>query len=296
MRPLVLLVYMLAPLLLAEGPEFEVASIKPFEIARPTDAAAIAAAARMPPAGGGPGTADPTHIRINATRPKGIVQMAFDAKDFQVLNADAASDMFNYDVVVPAGASKDDVKMMWRNLLISRFGLKYHMEQREFQVEELTVGPRGHKLTDNIEPAPPPDEPNAGPPRITRDSDGRPVLQRPGMVTMSAVNGGAIVFRTTAKAQPVSALVTMLSNELGHPVIDKTGLMGKYDFYVEYTPSQTRGIGPGGAAPPAPVATAELGVDLVGAVQQQLGLRLSKGKGMLDVVVVDKIERTPTEN
>jgi uncharacterized protein (TIGR03435 family) len=97
-------------------------------------------------------------------------------------------------------------------------------------------------------------------------------------------------------------------------VVDKTGLTGKYDFYVEFAPTRglagapllagRGGFGPGGpggpgaagaAAPPAGGA-AELGLELPQALESQLGLKLAKGKGKLDVVVVEKIERVPTEN
>jgi uncharacterized protein (TIGR03435 family) len=88
----------------------------------------------------------------------------------------------------------------------------------------------------------------------------------------------------------------MLSGQVGDPVIDKTGLSGKYDFNVEFSlpDSQASQSPGGGGAVPAPVS--DLGMDLVAAIQQQLGLRLEKGKGMLDYVVVEKAEKVPTEN
>ena len=216
----------LAPLLLAEGPEFEVASIKPFEIATPATAGAI----RLNAAGGGPGTNDPTHMIVNAMSIKSILGMAFDMKNYQLLNADSSTDMYNFEVVLPASATKDDVKIMWRNLLISRFGLKYHMEQREFQVDELTVAPKGHKLIENKEPEPPPVEPGAPPVPVTFDKDGRPILARPGLMTTITTGPGGPMARMVGKAQPASALTTPLASQLGHPVVDKTGLTRQIRF------------------------------------------------------------------
>jgi uncharacterized protein (TIGR03435 family) len=118
-----------------------------------------------------------------------------------------------------------------------------------------------------------------------------------------STNNGTVTVRMVAKAQPISALLTSLSNQLGHPVVDKTGLTGKYDFLVEYAPADPRAIpglpDPRTSATPGQQAAntaADPGVDMATAVQQQLGLRITKGKAMLDVVVVDKIERMPTEN
>jgi uncharacterized protein (TIGR03435 family) len=92
----------------------------------------------------------------------------------------------------------------------------------------------------------------------------------------------------------------MLSNQVGHPVVDKTGLTGKYDFYVEFAPtSGSIGLpGPGLDAPRPPQSgtAPDLGLDLATAIQQQLGLRLVGSKGKLDVIVVDKINPTPTDN
>ena len=132
------------------------------------------------------------------------------------------------------------------------------------------------------------------------DKDGKPVMNRPGLMMMMNMGPTGITARAMGKAQPVSALVTMLSNQIGHPIIDKSGLTGKYDFYVEFAPpSGSIGLpGPGFDAPrPAQNGAApDLGLDLATAIQQQLGLRLVGSKGKLDVIVVDKVNPTPTDN
>jgi uncharacterized protein (TIGR03435 family) len=106
----------------------------------------------------------------------------------------------------------------------------------------------------------------------------------------------------------MSAIVQLLSNQLGHPVVDKTGLAGTYDFSLDFAPilgpgggplALARGGGdraPGGVAAPPSAGGAELGLELPQALEAQLGLKLVKGKGKLDVIVVEKIERVPTEN
>jgi uncharacterized protein (TIGR03435 family) len=308
MRNLLVVLLFAAPIF-AEGPEFEVASIKPFEIPQ-------GGPIRLGPSGGGPGTADPTHLSIPLMTLKNLITQAFDMKIYQVFGpATLDSERFSFSVVLPEGSTKDDLKIMWRNLLISRFGLKYHIEQREFQVDELVVGPRGHKLVENNEEPPPPAEPSSTPqPRpITIGKDGKPTLPGPALLTMFRTSPNGVTASIMAKAQPMGALATVLSGQLGHPVVDKTGLTAKYDFTVDFadpriaaemsammrTASAGAGAAPpaaAGTAPPALAAPEEASLELPAALQQQLGLRLVKGKGMLDVVVVDKIERTPTEN
>ena len=92
----------------------------------------------------------------------------------------------------------------------------------------------------------------------------------------------------TAKSQPLSALVDMLSREFRMPIVDKTGLTGRFDFKLEFAPQ------PPGALTPDP--TDEGGPNLLSAVQQQLGLKLTPSKVSLDVLIVDRAEKVPTEN
>lgn len=99
-----------------------------------------------------------------------------------------------------------------------------------------------------------------------------------------------------ARAQGLSQLTTMLGNQVRRPVLDKTGLTGRYDFSLEFT-LDLSGI----ALPPAPPGQpgdnpSEPEPDLAAAVQQQLGLKLVANKATLDVVVVDKAEKVPTDN
>jgi uncharacterized protein (TIGR03435 family) len=291
--------YLLIALLLAvpafaEGPEFEVASIKPYKPPLGTS-------------GGGPGTADPTHMTVRATFLTSLLLRAFDVRPYQVANASSIIDgIFDFALVLPEGATTDDVKIMWHNLLISRFGLKYHIEQREFPVDELVIGPKGHKLIENHDPPSAAVDPNARPQnlRAVTDKDGRLTLPKVGFSATVRNNAGTAIPRVVARGQPVSVLADRLSFEMGHPIIDKTGLTGKYDFALEYAnthmpPPRPAGAGAAtsaGANAANAAAAPESVPELPEALQQQLGLRLVKGKGMLDVVVVEKLERTPTEN
>ena len=138
------------------------------------------------------------------------------------------------------------------------------------------------------------------------DKDGIPVFNRPGIFQMMTMGPNGPSARLIGKAQTVDQLAVNLSNQLNKPVVDKTGLTGKYDFMVEFTPEmrggmpQMAGMPPLPALPPdaarSPDAPDPGGMTLVGALQQQLGLKLTSMKTAVDMIVIDKAEKTPTEN
>ena len=77
-----------------------------------------------------------------------------------------------------------------------------------------------------------------------------------------------------------------LSDQLRSPVSDATGLKGRYDFTLNWVMD-----GPGYSADDL-----ALGPTIFGALQEQVGLKLEQKKGPVDVLVVDRIEKTPTGN
>jgi uncharacterized protein (TIGR03435 family) len=85
----------------------------------------------------------------------------------------------------------------------------------------------------------------------------------------------------------LAQLAFFLSRSAGKPVLDKTGLEGRYEFSLAYKPDVLQADG----------GTAEFGPpDLFTAIQEQLGLRLTPTKASLSVVIVDQMDRMPTEN
>jgi uncharacterized protein (TIGR03435 family) len=110
--------------------------------------------------------------------------------------------------------------------------------------------------------------------------------------------------------QPVLQLATILSNSLGYDVVDKTGLTGTFDYTLEFAPDNNV-MGPFGAFPLPPALppggdTGPPGAGAAGAqseypniftaVQEQLGLKLDKKTGPVDVLVIDRAEKTPVAN
>ena len=84
------------------------------------------------------------------------------------------------------------------------------------------------------------------------------------------------------------------SNVLDKPVVNQTGLTGRYDFALKFAPDSTQ-IANFGAGAPGAAADLDAPPDIFSAFQQQLGLKLESTKAFVDVIVIEKIER-PSEN
>jgi uncharacterized protein (TIGR03435 family) len=306
---------------------------------------------------GGPGTADPGQITWSGATLKMLLTEAYDVKPYQV-SGPSWLDTERYDIVakVPAGTTKEQVQVMWRNLLADRFGVTLHHVSKVFPVDEMVPAKGGVKLKETtldpkavadssqdsagppppggvtargpIPGGPPPDggaigrvqiaDGAGGPPpkgafpgAPELDKNGVPQLTRPGVFMMMTIGPNGPTARMVGKAQTTEQLAARLGNQLGHPVIDKTGLTGKYDFVLEFTPDfNGRGLPPGpiGLGPgPGPVsagsdstqaprASDPAGATIIAALQQQLGLKLVATKAPLDMIVIDKAEKEPTEN
>jgi uncharacterized protein (TIGR03435 family) len=101
-------------------------------------------------------------------------------------------------------------------------------------------------------------------------------------------------FRIDGVQQPLPSLASILSRMLGRPVVDETGLAGKFNFKVDFTPDE-RVKGPMGEDL-APQPPGDAGEDLFAALQEQVGLKLEQVNGPVEILVVDHAQRVPTEN
>ncbi len=289
----------LALLILAAGvpaQTFEVATVKPATPPEPGKP-------MMMGIRGGPGSADPGQISANVTLSM-LLMNAYDVKAYQITGPPWLN-MERYEVIakIPPGATKDQVRVMWQNLLADRFGLTLHHQSKVFQVEEMQIAKAG-KLKETTLGANPPDAPPpaAGlpftPPKM--DKNGVPELSAPGLIMMMTMGPTGPSAHMVGKAQTTAQLAGMVGNELDRPVVDKTGLTGKYDFVLEFAPDPSRMRLPPGAPSPPPGSDANptdpTGLTIVGALQQQLGLRLASTKAPLDTLVIDHAEKVPTEN
>jgi uncharacterized protein (TIGR03435 family) len=307
----------------AGTPSFEVATIKP----------AAPPATSMGPGGGmriamrmgargGPGTADPGQITYSGMPMKDLLVNAYGVKTYQV-SGPSWMDTERFDIVakVPPGASKDDVKLMLQNLLAERFKLTLHREKKDLPMYALVVAKNGPKMKES-----PPDDPDAKDDSAPLDPAAAAANRQkaiesamramgrggdmpqlpPGAgrgTSMMMMNGRA---RMTSPKQTMAQFAEWLVRQLDRPVVDQTGLTKKYDLALDYAPESVGGRGPmGGMLPPPPPGgeggapaepDAQAAPSLFSALQEQLGLRLEQKKGPVDMLVVDRLEKTPTEN
>lgn len=258
----------------AQKPAFEVASIK---VAPPPDGRGM----RMSHTGG-PGTADPGRWSVENWNLLSLVTTAYGLEWYQVTVPGWANELrFNIEAKVPPGATKEDLKVMVQGLLEERFKLEFHRDKKEMATYELMVAKNGPKLKDAVEvPPPPPDAEKPRPPSgpLKLGADGYPDL--PKNFSMAWMNGRA---RWQDAKGTMQSLAAMLAGQLGKPVSDATGLKGKYDMALFWAAESRK-------------AEDEPGPTLFSALQDQLGLRLEQKKAMVEVLIVDKAEKVPTEN
>jgi uncharacterized protein (TIGR03435 family) len=265
---------------------FEVASVKP---AGPPSARIL----RMR---GGPGTSDPGRFSSPGLSLKLLLLRAYGLMDYQISGPNWL-DSTRVDILakVPPGATKEQLNGMLQNLLVERFNLTFHHEAKVMAVYELTAGENRPKLEEadlNV-PPPPVREPGTRPPSMGNDKAG--FLQLPPGPPIIAGKWTDGIMRLTFKAQSLSAFATFLGRELERPVADKTGLTGQYDFRLAYGRRQGRPSGQA-AAPDSSPADPSGRPSLLAAVQEQLGLKLESKKDPIDILVIDHIDKVPTDN
>lgn len=229
--------------------QFEVATLK--LVGPPKDG--------RPNCSGGPGTPDPGLYTCASITVSNLITLAFGLNPaYQLADADFGGPV-RYAVMarVPAGATRDQFNVMLQHLLIERLKLKFHYEERLVMGYDLSVARGGPRMK-----VASPDE----------------QLQFEGRPTPSGR-------RMTAHAIGVDWLVRQLTNQLGVPVTDSTGLKGAYDFVLNWTPDDGR-------------VTTDVapGPTLEDAVKDQLGLKLERKKVDVKVFVVDHVETKPIEN
>jgi uncharacterized protein (TIGR03435 family) len=164
----------------------------------------------------------------------------------------------------------DEQMSMLRNLLADRFKLTFHREQKELSLYALAVAKGGPKLKESSAP------PDALPELVS---------------VVYPEDGGGVRIVLPARNATMAQFASLMNRAiLDRPVVDQTGLSGKFDFDLEWTPDETQfggNVPPGTPEHPKP--------DLFAAMQQQLGLRLEATKGPIEALVIDRVER-PSEN
>lgn len=203
------------------------------------------------------------------------IAFAYRVKEYQI-SGPAWLGSLKFDILAKGseGTRHEQLPDMMQALLAERFQLQLHHETKEFTVIALGVGKNGPKLKESSL-------------ELSGGRDGAKI----GM-SMSATGVG----RMEVKEGNMAALANSLSRLLGRPVVDNTGLTGRFDFDLEYSRDDSNGMmlmpaASGGALPAAP----EPGVSIFSSIQR-LGLKLDAQKVPMDAIVVDRAEKVPTGN
>jgi uncharacterized protein (TIGR03435 family) len=297
--------------LLAQAPAFEVASVKPSEPITPAMIASGKLHAGM--------KIDGKRVDIGNFGMMQLICKAYDVKSYQVsgpswLKAVGLSGQ-RFDIVanLPEGATKEQVPQMLQALLAERFKLVIHRETKDQPVYALVVGKGGAKLTPAEEPAAAPDAaaPN---PAVTGSST----------ATFTQSKGGAVIsdgaghsqkmtmapdgksMRLEASGLTMAELGEGLTAFVDHPIVDMTDIKGKYQVTLDLSREDmlnaaraagmaVPGGGEGDASKPAELASDPGGNSIFKTIQA-MGLKLEPRKVPLTFIVVDSVEKTPTEN
>jgi len=263
----------------ARALQFEAASVKS---ADPLDAGPLAfipasVAAKMG-FEGGPGTKDPGRIRYHGVSLQMLLAKAYNINPNQISGPPwLESEHYTIEAILPPGTDADQFRLMLRALLTERFRMDLHREVRQTPVYRLKVAKNGPKLM------PPGTEPE-----YQDDDEQKAALKQQAMDSLQKqieamkagnpnTNSSGMRRATTAK------FAEWLSSSLDRPVLDMTQLEGEYHFKLDWTTED--------ALPTHPT-----GISIFTAVQDQLGLKLEAGNEQIELLVIDKAEKTPTGN
>ena len=262
----------------AARPEFEVASVKK---SAPAVAGQVNIGVHI----------DSAMVRYSTLPMRSYIRMAYRVSDYQVLGPDwLATENFDIAAKLPEGATRAQLPEMIQSLLAERFKLVLHRDKKEFPVYALVVAKNGPKLKES----PPDSSPGANTTVDVNVTAGR----GGGVIDMG--NGSTIGYgrdRLEAKKVTLSALAVAVERLLDRPVVDMTGIAGTYDFSLEYSWDELRSLvrTSSGGATELPANPDAPGNSIFTSVAA-FGLKLEPRKAPIEVLVVDRIERTPTEN
>jgi uncharacterized protein (TIGR03435 family) len=261
-------------------------------------------------------TMDGGRVDFAGTPLTGLIAYAFGVPQNRITGPDwMQGQRIDIQAKLPAGATEDQVPAMLQTLLADRFKLTIHRERKDQSGYALVVAKGGAKVkpaAPDAEPAaPPPADPNTPPPsttiapfggsqvRITEDPKNRggtasnPLL---GTVRFSESPSG---LRLEAPNTTFEGLAQLLTELMRQPVVDLTELKGRYQVVLDLVlnggddPGPRGGQdGPGGAAASAP----DPRINAVIGALDKIGLKMDSRKMPVETIVVDHVEKTPTDN
>jgi uncharacterized protein (TIGR03435 family) len=247
-----------APVPVPPDLKFEVATLKPSPPLQPGNRGFSG----IRPAPGG------ERYLANQCTVKSMLTVAYHVKVDQIVGGPGwlETELFDMNAKAEKPSSIDELHVMLVNLLGERFKLKLHHETKELPVYALSVDQGGPKL-------PPPNAGGEGAGQTWIDQQSTTFPQMKWHATSTTMD--YFVFR--------------LSQIMDRPVIDLTKLPGNYDFDLSFTRDLPPGMPENALVNGAPIDTS--GPTIYEAVRKQLGLRLDRQKGPVDIIVIDHVEK-----
>jgi len=244
---------------------------------------------------------DGAQVRFNSLSLREYLARAYRTKAPMISGPDwTASETFDISATLPAGSTPAQIPEMLQALLADRFHVKLHNEKKEFPVYALLLG----KGTLKLKESPPDSDADQDEPQGTTNVAAAGSQAGVGVNLGHGSSYSLVNNRFEAKKLTMAVFAANLERFADRPIIDMTGLTGKYNFAVDLTPEDARAmmmraaIQAGVTLPPEAMRLAaenSSGAGLSDALQQ-VGLRLEPRKAPLDVLVIDEALKTPTAN
>ena len=263
------------------GPEFEVASIKPAPPRIPFSAGLGLLHSR---------TDDLRFERSNVTL-IALISTAYGINSDRISGPGWMSEQeFAIAAKLPTGSTKEEVPAMLQSLLADRFKLSAHRDQKVEPVYELVIDRQSiDKQGVKLKPS-------------TADEPARGCSSRPGQCVCQAVTLGRFAGFLGSTAKMAARMAAMpqpeelVEHRIDRPVMDQTGLTGLYDIDLEWVPPAGLPAPIPGAGDGFPTRDRATKTNSVFGALEAVGLKLQAARHTFDALVVDRVERLPSEN
>jgi uncharacterized protein (TIGR03435 family) len=209
-----------------------------------------------------------SHLRTVNLALRDLIQFVYDVPDSQIMGGPTWLDSIMFDIdaksdpavdaelrALPTEQARHQKQLMVQALLADRFQLKVHQETRQLPVYALVVAKDGPKF-------------------------------KPSQINGTTIDTGRARLHVAGSDDTISILARELAQVLGRVVVNQTGLSGRYDFSLRWTPDDAAALA--SSSPDIPP-------DIFTAIQEQLGLKLESAKGPVPVLVIDSVQK-PSPN
>jgi uncharacterized protein (TIGR03435 family) len=264
--------------------EFEVATVRPVTAAQAADGS-VTLGFKM----------DGAQMRVGLPM-RDLLSIAYRVKAYQIIAPEwVTSERFDINAKIPAGVSPEKMPEMLQSLLSDRFGIRLHREKKEMPVYALLMGKPPLRMRESVI------NPNEPPPAAVAVTGTGSAAG----VSVNLGNGSYYSFmlgKFEAKKFNADTIAVSLERYVDRPVMNLTDLKGTYDFEFTVTPEDNQtlmiraAINAGVKLPPQALQLLDNGGNPLESAAEQLGLKLDSRRMPVEVIVIDQISKTPTEN